>query len=327
MPETSARLLRLLSLLQARRDWTGTELAARLGVTTRTIRHDVDRLRGLGYPVNARPGVAGGYRLGAGGALPPLLLDDEEAVAVVIGLRTAASGSVAGIEETSVRALAKLQQVLPSRLRHRVSAFQAYALPVPSRGPVVDPDVLTLIASACRDHDQLRFDYRAHSGAASRRSVEPYRLVHDRQRWYLVAWDTDRDALRTFRVDRISPRLPAGPRFTPRALPSDQEIAAQVARGAGEATWRYRARVIVHAPAAYVRDRLPIPVEVESLGDDRCAFEPGSDYPEMLALYLGLLDADFTIVDSPELVDALRKVTRRYQRAIDASQQAPGSPG
>ena len=327
MPETSARLLRLLSLLQARRDWTGTELAARLGVTTRTIRHDVDRLRGLGYPVNARPGVAGGYRLGAGGALPPLLLDDEEAVAVVIGLRTAASGSVAGIEETSVRALAKLQQVLPSRLRHRVSAFQAYALPVPSRGPVVDPDVLTLIASACRDHERLRFDYRAHSGAASRRSVEPYRLVHDRQRWYLVAWDTDRDALRTFRVDRISPRLPAGPRFTPRALPSDQEIAAQVARGAGEATWRYRARVIVHAPAAYVRDRLPIPVEVESLGDDRCAFEPGSDYPEMLALYLGLLDADFTIVDSPELVDALRKVTRRYQRAIDASQQAPGSPG
>jgi len=327
MPETSARLLRLLSLLQARRDWTGTELAARLGVTTRTIRHDVDRLRGLGYPVNARPGVAGGYRLGADGALPPLLLDDEEAVAVVIGLRTAASGSVAGIEETSVRALAKLQQVLPSRLRHRVSAFQAYALPVPSRGPVVDPDVLTLIASACRDHEQLRFDYRAHSGAASRRSVEPYRLVHDRQRWYLVAWDTDRDALRTFRVDRISPRLPAGPRFTPRALPSDQEIAAQVARGAGEATWRYRARVIVHAPAAYVRDRLPIPVEVESLGDDRCAFEPGSDYPEMLALYLGLLDADFTIVDSPELVDALRKLTRRYQRAIDASQQAPGSPG
>ena len=327
MLETSARLLRLLSLLQARRDWTGAELAARLDVTTRTIRHDVDRLRGLGYPVNARPGVAGGYRLGAGGALPPLLLDDEEAVAVVIGLRTAASGSVAGIEETSVRALAKLQQVLPSRLRHRVSAFQAYALPVPSRGPVVDPDVLTLIASACRDHEQLRFDYRAHSGAASRRSVEPYRLVHDRQRWYLVAWDTDRDALRTFRVDRISPRLPAGPRFTPRALPPDQEIAAQVARGAGEATWRYRARVIVQAPAAYVRDRLPIPVEVESLGDDRCAFEPGSDYPEMLALYLGLLDADFTIVDSPELVDALRKLTRRYQRAIDASQQAPGSPG
>jgi len=325
MPETSARLLRLLSLLQARRDWTGTELAARLGVTTRTIRHDVERLRGLGYPVDARPGVAGGYRLGTGGALPPLLLDDEEAVAVAVGLRTAASGSVAGIEETSVRALAKLQQVLPSRLRHRVSAFQAYALPVPSRGPHVDPDVLTMIASACRDHERLRFDYRAHSGALSRRDAEPYRLVHDRQRWYLVAWDTDRDAWRTFRVDRIEPRPPAGPRFTPRALPPDPEIAAQVARGAGEATWRYRAKVIVHAPAAYVKARLPIPVAVQSLGEDRCAFEPGSDHPEMLALYLGLLDADFTIVDAPELVAALRKLAGRYQRAIQ-NQPAGLSP-
>ena len=139
--------------------------------------------------------------------------------------------------------------------------------------------------------------------------MEPYRLVNDRRRWYLVAWDTDRDDWRTFRVDRIEPRTPTGPRFTPRALPPDQEIAAQVARGVGEATWRYRARVIVHAPAAYVRGRLPIPVEVEALGEDRCAFEPGSDHPQMLALYLGMLDADFTIVDSPELVDALRKLT------------------
>src|SRR6516164_7352440 len=274
MPETSARLLRLLSLLQTRRDWTGTELAARLGVTTRTIRHDVDRLRGLGYPVDARPGVSGGYRLGTGGVLPPLLLDDEEAVAVAVGLRTAASGSIAGIEETSVRALAKLQQVLPAGLRRRVSAFQSYALPVPSRGPQVDPDVLTVIASACRDHERLRFDYRAHSGAPSRRSVEPYRLVHDRPRWYLVAWDTDREDWRTFRVDRMEPRTPAGPRFAPRPLPPDPEIAAQVAGAAREAAWRYRARVTVHAPAAYVRDRLPIPVPVESLGEDRCTFEP-----------------------------------------------------
>jgi predicted DNA-binding transcriptional regulator YafY len=180
-----------------------------------------------------------------------------------------------------------------------------------------------VIASACRDHERLRFDYRAHSGAASRRSVEPHRLLNDRRRWYLVAWDTDRDDWRTFRADRIEPRTPAGPRFTPRELPPDQEIAAQVARGIGEATWRYRARVIVHAPAEYVRGRLPIPVEVESRGEDQCAFEPGSDHPEMLALYLGMLDADFTIVDSPELVDALRKLTRRYQRAIDASQQTP----
>jgi predicted DNA-binding transcriptional regulator YafY len=325
MPGTSARLLRLLSLLQARRDWTGTELAARLGVTTRTIRNDVERLRGLGYPVDARPGAAGGYRLGAGGALPPLLLDDEEAVAIAVGLRAAASSSIVGIEETSVRALVKLQHVLPARLHRKVSAFQSSALSMPARGPQVDPEVLTMIASACRDHWLLRFDYQSHSGAASRRLVEPYRLVNDRRRWYLVAWDTGRDAWRTFRVDRIEPRTPAGPRFTPRTLPPDREIAAQVARGIGEATWRYRARVIVHAPAAHVRGRMPIPVEVESLGEDQCAFEPGSDHPEMLALYLGLLDADFTIVDSPELTDALRRLTRRYQRAIGSSRQASDS--
>jgi predicted DNA-binding transcriptional regulator YafY len=320
MLETSARLLRLLSLLQSRRDWTSTELATRLGVTTRTIRSDMSRLRGLGYPVDARPGVAGGYRLGTGGGLPPLLLDDEEAVAVAIALRSAAGSLIAGIEETSVRALAKLQQVLPARLRRRVSAFQSYALPVSSPGPRVDPDVLTAIAAACRDHELLRFDYTAHSGAVSLRSVEPYRLVNDRRRWYLLAWDTDRNSWRTFRADRIMPRIPTGPRFTPRALPPDQEVAAQVARRAAEATWQFRARVIVHAPAAHVLARLPIQVEVEPLGKDRCAFEPGSDHPELLALYLGMLGADFTFADSPELVAALRTLIGRYQRAIDASQ-------
>ena len=230
MLETAARLLRLLSLLQSRRDWTGDELASRLGVTTRTIRNDVDRLRGLGYPVDARPGVAGGYRLGAGGSLPPLLLDDDEAVAVAVGLRTAASGSVAGIEEISLRALAKLQQVLPSRLRHRVGAVVAHTLPMPAPGPRVDMDVLTLIAGACRDHERLRFDYRSHSGSGTRRSAEPYRLLNDRRRWYLLAWDVDRDAWRTFRVDRMEPRTPTGTRFTPRELPSENEIVAQVAR-------------------------------------------------------------------------------------------------
>jgi predicted DNA-binding transcriptional regulator YafY len=319
MLETSARLLRLLSLLQARRDWTGTELAERLGVTTRTVRNDVERLRALGYPVDARPGVAGGYRLGAGGALPPLLLDDEEAVAVAIGLRTAASRSISGFEETSVRALAKLQDILPARLRHRVSAFQSHLVPVPAFGPRVDPDVLTAIAGACRDQQRLRFDYRAHSGAVTRRDVEPYRLVSDRQRWYLVAWDLGRDAWRTFRVDRVDPRVPTGPRFAPRDLPPDREIAAWVARGVGEATWRYRARVIVHAPADHVRGRLPIPIDVEPLGDDRCAFEPGSDHPELLALHLGMLDADFEIVDAPELAEALGRLAERFRRAYSAS--------
>jgi predicted DNA-binding transcriptional regulator YafY len=320
MSDTSGRLLRLLSLLQARRDWTSAELASRLGVTTRTIRNDIARLRDLGYPVDARPGVAGGYRLGSGSALPPLLLDDDEAVAVAIGLRTAAGGSIAGIEETSARALVKLQQVLPSRLRHRVRAFQVSALSMAASGKRVDPDVLTDLAGACRDHERLRFDYRTHSGTSGRREVEPYRLVHHRFHWYLVAWDLARDDWRTFRVDRITPKTPAGPRFTPRELPSDQEITARVARGVGEATWRYRARVIVHAPADHVRSRLPISADVEPLSDDRCVFEPGSDHPEMLALYLGLLDADFTIVDSPELVEALRKLASRYERAINTSE-------
>jgi predicted DNA-binding transcriptional regulator YafY len=261
--------------------------------------------------------VAGGYRLGSGGALPPLLLDDDEVVAVAVGLRTAAS--VTGIGETSVRALAKLQQILPSRLRHRISAFQAATVAMPSPGPVVDPDVLTTIAGACRDHHRLGFDYRTHGGSPARRSVEPYRLAHHRGRWYLVAWDLDRDDWRTFRVDRMDPRTPTGPRFTPRSLPPDRELTAQISRGVGEATWRYRARVVVEASADHVRSRLPIPVDVEELGDQRCAFAPGSDHPEMLALYLGMLDADFTVADAPELVAVLGRLAERYQRASDAS--------
>jgi predicted DNA-binding transcriptional regulator YafY len=324
MLETSARLLRLLALLQSRRDWTSTELATRLDVTTRTIRNDVDRLRRLGYPVEARPGVAGGYQLGTGGTLPPLLLDDDEAVAVAVGLRTAAGGSVAGIEETSLRALTKLQQILPPRLRHRVSAFRSHAVAVPSRSPQVDPDVLTALAMACRNQEQLRFDYRTHSGTASRRLVEPYRLVNDRRRWYLVAWDLDRDDWRTFRIDRVEPKTPTGPRFTPRALPPDEEITARLTRAVGEATWRFRARVIVHAPAAHVRGRMPIPVDVEPLGDDRCAFEPGSDDPRTLAMHLVMLDADFQVVESPELVEALRGLAGRLRRAVEAGEAAAG---
>jgi predicted DNA-binding transcriptional regulator YafY len=319
MRETSARLLRLLSLLQSRRHWTSAELAARLEVTTRTVRNDIARLRGLGYPVEARPGVAGGYQLGAGGRLPPLLLDDEEAVAVAIGLRTVASGPIAGIEETSVRALTKLQQILPSRLRRRVSTLHAYTVSIPSHDSRVDPDALTVIAASARDHEVLRFDYTSHAGAASRRSVEPYRLIHDRRRWYLMSWDTDRGAWRTFRVDRMELRTPTGPRFEPRELPSDEDMADELARAVGSASWRYRARVIVHAPAAHVRARLPFPVDVESLGADRCAFEAGSDHPEMLALYVGMLDAEFEVVDSPALTTALERLAGRYQRAVGHS--------
>ena len=320
MLETSARLLRLLSLFQARRDWTGGELAERLGVTTRTVRNDVERLRELGYPVEARPGVAGGYRLGSGAALPPLLLDDDEAVAVALGLRVAAGGAVAGIEETSLSALAKLQRILPARLRHRVESFGSHALPVPARTPPVDAETLTTLALACRDQLAVRFDYEAHSGGSSRRSAEPYRLVHRRQRWYLFAWDLERADWRTFRADRIGTLGPPGPRFAPRPTPPDAEIAARVDSGVARGTWRYTARVIVDASAEHVRARIPTPIEIEELPDGRCAFEPGSDDPERLALYLGMLGADFEVVQAPELVAAVEQVIARYQRAIGAGE-------
>jgi predicted DNA-binding transcriptional regulator YafY len=198
MEPTATRLLRLLSLLQRRREWTGQELAARLEVSGRTVRHDIQRLRGLGYPVDATRGAAGGYRLGVGAALPPLLLDDDEAVAVAVGLRTAAGGTVTGIAETSIRALTKLEQMLPSRLRRRVEALQSATVPIHGPEPTVDPDTLTTLAVAIGDQQLLRFDYRSHDGTTARRSVEPYRLVDAGRRWYLVAWDIDRKAWRTF---------------------------------------------------------------------------------------------------------------------------------
>jgi predicted DNA-binding transcriptional regulator YafY len=309
---TSARLLRLLALLQSRRDWTGRELAERLEVTTRTVRNDMDRLRGLGYPVEATPGVLGGYRLGVGAAMPPLLLDDDEAVAVAVGLRTAASGMVDGIEETSVRALAKVEQMLPSRLRRRVNAVQAYTVAVAPSGPRVDADVLVTIAGACRDHERLRFDYRDHSGTGSLRVVEPHRLVNSGRRWYLVAWDVDRADWRTFRVDRVVPRTPTGPRFRPREAP---EVADYVTRGATIATWRYMGRVRLLSPLAALEGRLPAVATVESSGEDSCVVLVGSDSAHMLAHHIGLLDVDFEVLGPPELVERVRALAVRYTRA------------
>ena len=319
MADTSARMLRLLSLLQSRRDWGGPDLATRLGVSARTLRTDIARLRGLGYPVDARPGVAGGYRLGRGGALPPLLLDDEEAVAVAVSLATAAGTSVSGVEDAAVRALAKLRQVLPSRLRTRVAALGAAALEagpeVVGRRPRLDPELLSELALACRDHVTLRFRYRAHDGTESRRTAEPYRLVHLRGRWYLLTWDVDRADWRVFRADRLTLRTPAGRHFTPRPLPDETEIAAAVARGADRASWRYRTRVVVEAPAAQVRRRLPSSVDVEPVGEEPCSFVAGSDDPASLAMYLALLGADFTVAEAPELSDALVALAERLRRA------------
>jgi predicted DNA-binding transcriptional regulator YafY len=317
MLETSARLLRLLSLLETRRDWTGPQLAERLDVTTRTVRNDVERLRSLGYPVEATAGVGGGYRLGVGAAMPPLLLDDEEAVAVAIGLRTAAGGTVAGIADSSIRALAKLERLLPTRLRRRIGTLAATMLTLPGTGPAVDADALTAIASACRDHERLRFDYESHEGAGSARRTEPHRLVHSARRWYLLAWDLDKGDWRTFRVDRIRLRPPAGPRFTPREL-TDEEVTERLSRGLATAMWRYRARVTVHAPVEEIAQRLPPGVTAQPLDRHTCVIDVGSDNPVMLALYLGMVGADFDVdrAAAPELVEQLRALAARYTRAV-----------
>jgi len=318
MLATSDRLLKLLALLQSRPRWTGPELADRLEVTTRTIRKDVERIRRLGYPVRAEPGRAGGYHLGAGAALPPLLLDDGEAVAVTLGLRLAAAAAVSGLDDASPRALAKLEQVLPSHLRERAAAIEAGTLPLGGRGPDLAAEVLTLVAGACRDHRRLRFDYRDHEGEPTVRTVEPHRLVLARGRWYLVAWDVARDGWRTFRADRID--LPAnalGDRFPPRDPPGG-DLATYVQAGLAQAPWRIRTRVVVHAPAAWVVARLPAGTGlVEALDDERCAFEAGAETPEVLAGYLALLGADFALDGPPEVAQAVRELGERLGRATN----------
>src|SRR5687767_4812644 len=256
MTETSGRLLKLLSLLQTRRDWPGNELAQRLGVSGRTIRRDVERLRDLGYPVDATTGPAGGYSLRAGTAMPPLLLDDDEAIAIAVGLRTAARASVTGIEETSVRALVKIEQVLPAHLRRRVRALGSATMTLPSGGPTVDPQSLTLIAAACRDFERVRFAYRGREGVDSRREVEPHALVNLGRRWYLLAWDRARQDWRTFRVDRLAGPTSTGVRFEPRRPPA-KDAAAYVAQSLSAAPNRYEARVTLHAPAEAIGKRLP----------------------------------------------------------------------
>jgi predicted DNA-binding transcriptional regulator YafY len=326
MLETSARLLRLLSLLQTPREWPGPELADRLGVSTRTIRNDVERLRTLGYPVDATRGAIGGYRLSAGTAMPPLLLDDEEAVAIAVTLRSAAGGAVAGIEETALRALTKLQQVLPSRLSRRVDALQSYTVSIGSvrrGGPTVDGAALALLAAACRDRERLRFGYLDHSGAPTTRKVEPHRLVNWGRRWYLVAWDVDRDDWRTFRVDRIEQPTTLGLRFAERESPGG-DAAAYVRQGSRAAQWKFITRLVVHAPAALITEKLgPAAESVEVLDDNRCLVSIGAASPAAMAPWLGFLDADFEVVDSPELAAELRSLATRYADAADAVQPKP----
>lgn len=325
MRETSARLLALLSLLQTRRDWSGQDLAERLKITPRTVRRDVDRLRSLGYPVDGTVGVGGGYRLGAGAEMPPLLLSDDEVIAVAVGLQSGASASVIGTAESAVGALAKLRQVMPSRLQHRLDALTIDVLPsarpVPSR---VDVAVLTGIATVCQNHERLRFDYRTHTGDVMRREVEPYRLVRSGMRWYLVGWDLAREDWRSFRVDRMETKIPTGPRFTPRDMP-EGGAAEFVARGIDRAFSAARGRVILHVPAGDVEHLVdPEWGTLEPIDDRRCAVAVTSDSYTSMARWLSAFDVDFTVVGPDDLVQACRieadrhkRLARRYAGALD----------
>jgi predicted DNA-binding transcriptional regulator YafY len=309
--ETSARLLRLLSLLQSRRDWSGAALADRLAVTTRTVRNDIERLRSLGYHIDSSTGTTGGYRLGAGAATPPLLLDDEEAVAVAVGLRAAAAGSVTGLEDPALRALIKLEQTLPPRLRHRVDALRSATVSAAGGGPTVDASLLTALAAATRDHERISFDYRD-----QRRRAEPHRLVYTGRRWYLLAWDVDRDDWRTFRADLVTLRTPTGPRFAPREPPGGDAV-AHVLRGVASTAWRVPARIRLHAPIADVTARLTSTAGLLTpTGDATCELETGADKLIDLAGFLGAIGFDFTVLDPPELRDLLRDLAARYHAAV-----------
>jgi len=316
MLETSARLLRLLSLFQARRYWSGAELTERLEVTARTLRRDVDRLRTLGYPVHSTTGAAGGYQLAAGATLPPLLLEDEEAVAVAVGLRTAASGTVTGMEEASMRALTKLQQVLPERLRRRVTALHSFILPMTHTGPTVDAEVLSVIAGACRDHLMLRFGYRSKTGDASRREVEPHRMVHTGRRWYLVAWDRSRENWRTFRVDRIEPRMGTGSRFTPRE-PPEGDFEAYAKRSVSYGSKPQHARIRLHGSAEAVAERIPVQAgRIEPVDENSCILHTAGASLDSLSVYLALIGFDFEVDDPPELIERVKLLAARFTRAI-----------
>lgn len=331
MASTSARMLRLLSLLQTHRFWSGAELSERLDVSDRTLRRDVERLRELGYPVDATRGHAGGYQLQAGAALPPLLVEDDEAVAIALGLRAAASGAVAGLEESAVRALTKVVSVMPPKLRRRMDAVASQTVQAPRRGPQVDAVVLTRLAQCCRDDERLRFAYDARRSGAStsdrpvedrplaRRHVEPHSLVTVGQRWYLVAWDLDRRDWRTFRVDRIAGPESSRVRFAPRALPDDVDALTFVQRNTAAMPRKYDVSVVVHRDATSVARIVMSWGRVEPLppGDGAacCRVTMSADWLDGPLWLLGEVDADFVVESPPELVERVRRVGERFARA------------
>jgi predicted DNA-binding transcriptional regulator YafY len=304
--DTSERLLRLLSLLQARREWSGPELAERLGVTTRTVRRDVDRLRNLGYPVDAAPGVTGGYQLGAGASLPPLLLDDDEAIAVAVALGASATGGVRGIEDSAVAALSKIDRLLPPPLRTRVRALHATTERLVSRTDDVDAELLVTLSQAAAERDRVVLAYTDRDGRDSERRLEPYKLVATNRRWYLVAFDVDRGAWRTLRVDRASSVRRTGHRFTRAEEP---DATAMVSSAIAVAPYRYTAVVSIGAPADEVAQRVPPTVAlVEADGTEHAILTTGADDLANIAGHLVALGLPFEVREPPELRDRMRSL-------------------
>ncbi|MFJ7589582.1 helix-turn-helix transcriptional regulator [Streptomyces sp. NPDC097617] len=320
MQKTSSRLLALLSLLQTHRDWSGEELAERLDITSRTVRRDIDRLRELGYPVTAFKGPAGGYRLDAGTQMPPLLFDDGQAVALAVALQTAATGTT--VAEDAARALSTIRQVMPPRLRHRMDLLRITAVqPAESRDAArIDAQVVMDLSRAIHAHEELRFDHAPDRGTSAEvtRRVQPHHLVTWQGRWYLVAWDLDREDWRTFRVDRILPRTPTGPRFTPRALPGGSVSAFLTSRFRGNdgttTDWPCQGEVVLDLPAVEVApftgDGL-----VEELGPDRCRLTLGSWSWTGLAATIGRFDTDIEVIGPPQLATAFADLAVRYANA------------
>lgn len=332
MAETSARLLTLLSLLQMRREWSGAELAERLGVTDRTVRRDVERLRHLGYPVAAAKGPDGGYRLAAGSDLPPLVFDDEQAVAVAVALQTVTT-SVEGIAEGALRALATVRQVMPARLRHRIDALQVTYVDQGRERPHINTEYLMAIGTAVRAREVLRFDYTPAGPAETAdewrppRRAEPHHLVTWGGRWYLIAWDLDRDDWRTFRVDRMVPRTPTGPRFAPRDLPA-LDVATFIKERFQRPGWPCEGEVILAAPASRVARWVGNQGVVEEIGPDRCRVVAGSWSWGGLAAWVGLFDVDLEIVGPPALRAAAARLAARYAAAAgDADSAAQPTQG
>ncbi|MGY1753716.1 helix-turn-helix transcriptional regulator [Blastococcus sp. SYSU D01042] len=324
MTSPGNRTLRLLSLLQQRRHWPGGELAARLGVSLRTLRRDVERLRELGYPVDASPGVDGGYRLAPGTALPPLVLDDEEAVALTVGLQAAAQSAVTGMAEASVRALTTVVQVLPARLRRRAEVLGAMTVPAPgaATGAAVDPQLLVAAAVACRDTERVEFGYTAADGARTDRLAEPFRLVAMGRRWYLVAYDLGRGDWRSFRLDRISGLRGTGQHFAPRTLPAE-DAAAFVRRGTDARAGAHVVEALVEAAAADVHRRIGPWATVTEEPGGRSRLRMETHDLSWAALALGSLGAEFTVLSPPELRDLLGEWAGRFERAAGQEGQRP----